>query len=192
MATEPSSRRFYCFGDYRLDVRSGELYKEGRPVRLPPQPGKLLLLLVSARGELVTREDVQKALWGDDTVVDFEQGINKAIKQIRAALEDLAEEPVYIQTVSRRGYRFLGEVRVEGQEPEPGESERSPYPGLSAYTEKDAPFFFGREEVWRKIEAKSILALIGPSGAGKSSFLRAGGSSGRIHSPGGRSSRSSE
>jgi WD40 repeat protein/DNA-binding winged helix-turn-helix (wHTH) protein len=178
MASAPSPRRFYHFGEFRLDVRSGELFKNGAPVRLPPQPAKLLLFLVEARGELVTREEVQKALWDDDTIVDFEQGINKAIKQIRAALEDTAEEPLYIQTVSRRGYRFLGDARVKGVEPAILEVERSPYPGLSPFTEKDAPFFFGREEeiesLWRKVETKRLLALIGPSGAGKSSFLRAG------------------
>jgi WD40 repeat protein/DNA-binding winged helix-turn-helix (wHTH) protein len=178
MTSGPSPRRFYRFGDFRLDARSGELYKEGLPVRLPPQPAKLLLRLVEARGELLTRDEVQKALWGDDTVVDFEQGINKAIKRIRAALEDTADEPAYIRTVPRRGYRFLGEVQIEGLEPEIQEGERCPYPGLSAYTERDAPFFFGREEeieaLWRKIETKRVLALIGPSGAGKSSLLHAG------------------
>jgi WD40 repeat protein/DNA-binding winged helix-turn-helix (wHTH) protein len=178
MTSGPSSRRFYRFGEFRLDVRSGELYRDELPVRLPPQPAKLLLRLVEARGELVTRDEVQKALWGDDTVVDYEQGINKAIKQVRAALEDLAEEPAYIQTVPRRGYRFVGEVQVEGPEPRIHETERRPYPGLSAYTEREAPFFFGREEeieaLWRKVETKRVLALMGPSGAGKSSLLHAG------------------
>jgi hypothetical protein len=133
---------------------------------------------VEARGELVTRDEVQKTIWGDDIIVDFEQGINKAVKQIRAALEDVAEEPLYVQTVPRRGYRFAGEVRIEGPEAEPGERERDPYPGLREFTESDAPFFFGREQevesLWRRIESNRLLALIGPSGAGKSSFLRAG------------------
>jgi DNA-binding winged helix-turn-helix (wHTH) protein len=176
MTVGPSPRRFYRFGEFRLDVRSGELYQEGRPVRLAPQPSKLLLRLVEARGELLTRDEVQEALWGNDVVVEYEQGINKAIKQIRAALGDAAEEPLYIQTIPRRGHRFLGEVRLEGAEIQEGE--RCPYPGLAAYTERDRAFFFGREEeieaLWRKVETKRVLALIGPSGAGKSSLLHAG------------------
>ncbi len=178
MAIEPPPRRFYRFGGFRLDVLSGELYREGQPVRLPPKPAKLLLRLVAARGQLVSREELQEALWGDDTFVDFEQGIRKAIAQIRSALEDSAEEPNYVETVSRRGYRFLIDAGLEDQEAAPQERERCPYPGLLAFTQKDAPFFFGREEevdaLWRKLETKRLLALIGPSGAGKSSLLRAG------------------
>jgi WD40 repeat protein/DNA-binding winged helix-turn-helix (wHTH) protein len=174
MAT--TGERFVRFGPFRLNPRSGELFREGRPVRLPPQASKLLLLLTSTPGELVSREEIQKALWRDDTFVDFEHGINKCINQVRAALGDGAEEPVYVQTVSRRGYRFLGTVEVEGSER--AEREESPYPGLSTFTEKDAAFFFGREgeveALWSKIERRRLLGLIGPSGAGKSSFLNAG------------------
>jgi hypothetical protein len=117
-------------------------------------------------------------LWSDDTFVDFEQGIHKAIKQIRTALGDSAEEPTYVETVSRRGYRVLTDVGFEGLEDALREQERCPYPGLSEFTSKDAKFFFGREEeveaTWRKLETKRLLALIGPAGAGKSSLLQAG------------------
>jgi WD40 repeat protein/DNA-binding winged helix-turn-helix (wHTH) protein/energy-coupling factor transporter ATP-binding protein EcfA2 len=164
------------FDGFRLDRRSGELLREGRAVRLPPQASKLLLLLTSSPGELVSREEIQKALWTDDTFVDFEHGINKCVAQVRTALGDDAEEPRYVQTVSRRGYRFLGTIEVEASER--AEREALPYPGLSTFTERDAPFFFGREgevqALWSKIERRRLLALIGPSGAGKSSLLRAG------------------
>jgi len=149
----------------------GELAKEGRPVRLPPQPTKLLLLLVRSPGALVTHEEIQKEVWGHDTFVDFEQAIKKCVKQVRSALGNDIVEPAYVETVPRRGYRFIGPLRVDG-------CEVSPYPGLSAFLEKDARFFFGREgeaeALWNKIERRRLLALIGPSGAGKSSFLRAG------------------
>lgn len=76
-------------------------------VHLQPQPFKLLCLLTSQTGKLVTREEIRAALWKDNTFVDFEQGVNFAIKQVREALSDQAEHPVYIQTVPKRGYKFL-------------------------------------------------------------------------------------
>jgi DNA-binding winged helix-turn-helix (wHTH) protein len=176
MASPGTRERCLYFGPFRLDSRSGELYKEERRVRLPPQPARLLLVLVSSPGELVTRDEIQKALWSDDTFVDFDYGINKCVKQIRTALGNGSSGSAYIQTVSRRGYRFVGEVRGEGVEPV--DRARSPYPGLSTFTELDAPFFHGREAeveaLWKAIEVRRLLAVIGPSGAGKSSFLRAG------------------
>jgi Tol biopolymer transport system component/DNA-binding winged helix-turn-helix (wHTH) protein len=110
---DTAGERFVCFGPFRVNARSGELFREGRSVHLPPQASKLLLLLVSSAGRLVSREEIQKALWSDDTFVDYEHGINKCVNQIRAALGDDAEEPTYVQTVSRQGYRFLGRVEAE-------------------------------------------------------------------------------
>ncbi len=98
------------FGAYELDLEAGQLLKSGRLVRLQPQPFKLLCLLTSRTGKLVTREEIQAALWKDDTFVDFEQGVNFTIKQVREALSDQAEHSVYIQTVPKRGYRFLAPV----------------------------------------------------------------------------------
>lgn len=95
------------FGDFELDPASGELRKAGAPVRLPPQPAKVLALLVSRGGELVTREEIRQRVWGDGTHVDFDQSLNSCIKQIRAALEDDPDQPRYLQTLPRRGYRFL-------------------------------------------------------------------------------------
>jgi DNA-binding winged helix-turn-helix (wHTH) protein len=91
------------------------LYKNGRIVRLKPQPFKLLLLLVSRAGEVVTREDIREELWGSDTFVDFEQGVNSAIKQVREALGEDADRPLYVETVPKRGYRFT--APVEGHKP---------------------------------------------------------------------------
>ncbi len=163
--------QFLYFEKFRLDLRTGELLQEDRRVRLPPQPTKLLLLLARSPGTLVSHEEIQKELWGGDTFVDFEQAVKKCVKQVRSALGDEAEQPVYVETVPRRGYRFIGPLRVEG-------GELSPYPGLSEFLEKDAKFFFGRkgeaEALWNKIDRRKLLGLIGPSGSGKSSFLRAG------------------
>ena len=104
----------YRFGVFELDTATEQLRKNGVTVRLQPQPYKLLRLLVETAGRLVTREEIRAALWADDTFVDFDQGVNFAMKQVREALADQAERPVFIQTVPKRGYRFLAPVEVVG------------------------------------------------------------------------------
>ncbi len=105
--TDKSKAALLRFGTFELDLEAEQLLKNGRRVHLQPQPFKLLCLLTSQTGKLVTREEIRAALWKDDTFVDFEQGVNFAIKQVREALSDQAEHPVYIQTVPKRGYKFL-------------------------------------------------------------------------------------
>jgi DNA-binding winged helix-turn-helix (wHTH) protein len=102
------------FGTFQLDIEGGRLLKNGRVIRLKPQPFRLLQLLVSRHGELVSRDDIRLLLWGTDTFVDFEQGMNAAIRQIRDALGDNAESPIYVETVPKRGYRFIAPVEVDG------------------------------------------------------------------------------
>ncbi len=98
------------FGLYEVDLRAGELRKSGIKVRLQEQPFQVLALLVCQPGELVTREEIQQEIWGGDTFVDFDHGLNKAISKLREALCDSSTEPRYIETVARRGYRFLAPV----------------------------------------------------------------------------------
>jgi TolB-like protein/DNA-binding winged helix-turn-helix (wHTH) protein/Flp pilus assembly protein TadD len=105
-------RRRLCFGVFELDLRAGELRKHGLRVRLQEQPFQVLATLVDHPGEVVTREELQKKLWPADTFVDFDHGLNKAINKIRDALNDSAESPRFVETVARRGYRFLAEVKV--------------------------------------------------------------------------------
>ncbi len=100
------------FGVFELDLRSGELRKHGLLVRLQEQPFQVLKMLVENSGEVVTREDLQKKLWPANTFVDFDHGLNKAISKIRDALGDSAESPRFVETVARRGYRFLAEVKA--------------------------------------------------------------------------------
>jgi DNA-binding winged helix-turn-helix (wHTH) protein/TolB-like protein/tetratricopeptide (TPR) repeat protein len=95
------------FGAFELDPKSGELRKDGDPVKLPPQPFKVLTLLARRSGEVVTRNEIREQIWGDETFVDFDQGLNFCIRQIRGALGDDAEAPRFIETLPRRGYRFL-------------------------------------------------------------------------------------
>jgi len=98
------------FGPFEFDPLKGDLLKEGHRQKLQPQPAKVLSLLVSRPGELVLREELEKAVWGGDTFVDFERGLNFAIRQVRAALGDDSESPKYVETFPRRGYRFIAEV----------------------------------------------------------------------------------
>src|SRR5688572_16655715 len=92
------------FDPFELDLASGELCRGDTPVRLQPQPLKVLMLLASRAGQLVTREEIQKQVWTDSTFVDFEQGLNYCIRQIRAALCDSAETPRFMATVPRGAY----------------------------------------------------------------------------------------
>ena len=99
------------FDTFELDSASGELRESGILLKLQPQPFRVLLLLVERAGQVVTREEIRRYLWTDSTFVDFEHGINFSINQIRGALADSAERPRYIETLPRRGYRFIGTVR---------------------------------------------------------------------------------
>ena len=98
------------FGPFQLDLATGELRKEGINVRLQQQPLKVLALLAQRPGELVTREEFQQKLWGEDVFVDFEHGLNFCIRQVRSALDDQAAQPRYVETLPRRGYRFIAAV----------------------------------------------------------------------------------
>jgi len=102
---------FVQFGRFQLDQAAGELYRDGRRVRLQEQPRQVLLALLERPGELVTREALRERLWKSDTFVDFEHGLNTAVKKVRQALGDSAETPQYVETLAKRGYRFIGEIR---------------------------------------------------------------------------------
>ena len=103
-------QRILRFGLYEVDLRSGELRKDGIRVRLQEQPLQVLSLLLRQPGEIVTREEIQREIWGGDTFVDFDHGLNKAISKLREALNDSPSAPRFIETIARRGYRFLAPV----------------------------------------------------------------------------------
>ena len=117
------------FGPFEFDPATGELRREGAPVHLQQQPAKVLALLVSHPGELVTREQVRQHVWGEGTFVDFQRGLNFAVMQIRTALGDDAGSPRYVETLARRGYRFV--APVEGDAPDTGAAIPVP-PALTA------------------------------------------------------------
>ncbi|MBC7927912.1 MAG: winged helix-turn-helix domain-containing protein [Bryobacteraceae bacterium] len=100
------------FGPFDFDPANGELRREGMPKHLQPQPAQVLALLLSQRGEVVTRESLRKAIWGDDTVVDYDRSLNFCVAQIRSALGDSSDSPLYIKTVPKRGYQFIAPVSI--------------------------------------------------------------------------------
>lgn len=108
--------RVIRFGVFELDTHSGELQKQGRKIRLEGQPVQVLMCLLETPGELVTREDLHRKLWPADTFVNFEHGLNAAVKRLRQALSDSAENPRFVETLPRRGYRFIAPVQTENEE----------------------------------------------------------------------------
>jgi len=102
------------FGEFELNEQTFELRRNGSPVRIQQQPARVLAFLMKHRGTLVTREQIRSAIWGEDTFVDFEQGLNFCIRQVRLALNDQAEKPRYIETLPRLGYRFVGKMEKSG------------------------------------------------------------------------------
>jgi DNA-binding winged helix-turn-helix (wHTH) protein len=107
-----NSRRV-AFDRFELDLRSGELRKDGRKIRLQAQPFQLLAVLIDRAGEIVTRDEVCRALWRTDTFVEFDHSMSAAVNKIREALSDSVENPRFIETVPKRGYRFIGKFKSE-------------------------------------------------------------------------------
>jgi Tol biopolymer transport system component/DNA-binding winged helix-turn-helix (wHTH) protein len=129
------------FGAFEVDQASGRLFKGGTCIKLPPQPSKVLLLLLERSGEVVGRDEIQQRLWGDSTFVDFERGINFSINQIRGALCDNAQRPRYIETLPRVGYRFVAPVTSDGVADAAGAVAGSPrrvYPRPSELSGKES------------------------------------------------------
>src|ERR1700691_3564891 len=101
------------FGVFEADLRLGELRKSGVKVRIQDLPFRALKLLLSRPNEVITREEFRQTLWPGDVFVDFDLGIRSAIKRLRDALEDSAENPIFVETVERRGYRLIAPTHVE-------------------------------------------------------------------------------
>src|SRR4051812_7531724 len=125
--TPTNGAQRYRFGIYEADVRSGELTRDGVKVKLQEQPFQVLLMLIERAGDVVTREELQRQLWPADTFVDFDHSLNTAINKLREALRDTADNPRFIETKPRRGYRFIAPVQTIGgaAQVEASESARS-------------------------------------------------------------------
>ena len=119
MASSPTSAGIICFGEFEANLRSRELQRNGARVRVPDQAFLVLAMLLERPGELVTRKEIQKELWPSDTFVDFDHGLNNAVNRLREALGDSAERPQFVETLPRRGYRFVAPVRWRSLKTEP-------------------------------------------------------------------------
>src|SRR5215467_4820552 len=118
MASSSASLEVVRFGEFEVDLRSRELRRESVSVRLPDQSFEVLVMLLERPGELVAREEIQKRLWSADTFVDFDHGLNNAVNRLRDALSDSAEAPRFVETLPRRGYRFIGTLEGAPQNTE--------------------------------------------------------------------------
>src|SRR5436190_23855262 len=110
MPSSSAPLRVVQFGIFEVDLRSGELRKAGTRIKLHDQPFQVLAMLLDRPGELVTREEIRQKLWPGDTFVDFDHGLNSAVNRLRDALGDSADAPRFIETLPRRGYRFIAPV----------------------------------------------------------------------------------
>ena len=135
------------FGPFELDLQSGALSRSGVATNLQPQPSRLLVLLVKRAGELVTRDEIRRSVWPADTFVDFDQSVNFCVRQIRATLHDNASSPCYLETLPRRGYRFIAPVQHPAGERNP------PTVTLPAAAGRDRPWH------WR-VAALALATLI--------------------------------
>lgn len=132
--TDPRQAARYRFGVFEADVASGELRRQGTRIKLNAQPFQVLLMLVARPGQLLTREQISSELWPDGTFVDYEHGLNSAINRIREALGDTAGNPRFIETLARRGYRFVAPVEciASGETPATSGAQLPLSQGLSA------------------------------------------------------------
>ncbi len=153
MANSTESTHVVRFADFELDLRTGELRSNGRHIILQEKPFQILTALLERPGEMVTREELIKRLWPAGTFVDFDLGLNKAVNRLREALDDSAEQPRFIETFPKRGYRFVAEVTRNGA----GPAEVSP--ASPAQQRKDAALASGTTR-WRSAAVAGLLVII--------------------------------
>jgi TolB-like protein/DNA-binding winged helix-turn-helix (wHTH) protein/tetratricopeptide (TPR) repeat protein len=167
MAVPISTGNVVRFGAFELDLRVGELRKHGLKLRLQGQPLQVLEILTEHAGNVVSREALRERLWPADTFVDFDHSLNNAVARIREALGDSAEEPRFIQTIPRRGYRFLASVDhaalASVQTPAPQEAAEPQIPVVAALTRADDRWRLGVPEiaVIAVVAALAVLTLVG-------------------------------
>ena len=186
MSADDQAGRRLAFGVFELDLAAGELRKRGVRIRLQQQPVQVLAMLLEHAGQVVSREALQKALWPADTFVDFDHGLNKAINKIREALGDSAESPRFVETVARRGYRFIADVKAADLPPSASaEAAAEPHPAASAGERDVEPGVLvtplpsrAKSRAWA-IVALALIVLLGSvaawkrySGSRQSSVIR--------------------
>jgi DNA-binding winged helix-turn-helix (wHTH) protein len=134
--TEPPPARRYRFGAFEADAATGELRRQGIRIKLNAQPFQVLMLLMERPGQLLTREEISRELWPDGTFVDYEHGVNSAVNRIREALGDTAGNPRFVETLARRGYRFVAPVERIAPNEDP---DSPPAPAATLSRQTDSP-----------------------------------------------------
>jgi DNA-binding winged helix-turn-helix (wHTH) protein len=132
--TTKSAQHRVRFGSFEFDFGSGELRSDGRKLALQSQPAQILATLLTSPGQLVTREELRRTIWADDTFVDFDAALNVAVNKVRQALNDSATAPRFIETIPKRGYRFLADVHPIDATPPP-----RPDPAIRPLADADTP-----------------------------------------------------
>src|SRR5580700_4917754 len=128
------------FANFEVNLRAGELRREGSKVRLQEQPFLLLAVLLESAGEVVTREELRKRLWSEDTFVDFDHRLAVAVSKLRDALRDSAEKPLFVETVGRRGYRFVGQMEsTDSVVDSEGGAGKTPLPSSPPPADRELP-----------------------------------------------------
>lgn len=139
MLPSPTSSRLIHFGTFQVDLRTGEIHMNGFRIRLQEQPFQVLAMLLAHAGDVVTRGELRHRLWPDDTFVDFDQGLNKAINKIRSALGDSAKHPCYVETLPKRGYRLIVTVSLTNTDAKPPNGSERLLPQADARDEIGEP-----------------------------------------------------
>src|SRR6516165_5459659 len=155
------------FDVYEADPRAGELRKHGFRIPLEDRPFRALVILLEHANSVVTREELQAQLWPSDVFIDFNQGLNAAIGKVRRALNDNPEKPRFIETVGRRGYRFIGQVTVKPSESSHEEQDAAPTPSPA---EGQVPGTRSRVRGW--VSALGVLILFGLGYVASNGFLK--------------------
>jgi len=162
------------FGVFEVDLRAGELRKGGLKIKLQEQPFQILAMLLEHPGEIITREEIQKKLWSEDTFVDFEHSLATAVKKLREALGDSADNPRFVETLPRRGYRFIAPVDVGAIHELPPAGTAAPVAAVSARPDTVGDRRTGSALTERRYSARwiiAMLAVVATAGAGVTWWL---------------------
>src|ERR1017187_441136 len=158
MQVPARARHAVHFGPFAVDLVSHELRHDGRRINLQEKPFQVLVVLLEQPDQLVTREELRRRLWPADTFVDFEHSINTAIKKVREALEDSGEHPKFIETLPRRGYRFIGPIEVPEDQPPATEPAVEVSPARTQVP-RPAAVWYASKAIWIAASLMCVLLI---------------------------------